>query len=84
MKSGSSFLAGLVTGAAIGGILALLYAPRSGKETREHLKEKFHELEKELENLKEQAKQKTGKIKEDIAKKLADLEREIENIAKAV
>ena len=38
MKSGNSFLTGLLTGAAIGGIIALLYAPKSGKETREQTK----------------------------------------------
>lgn len=84
MKSGNSFLTGLLAGAAIGGIIALLYAPQSGKETREQLKKKFSELEKELENLKDQASQKTGKMKEDLAKKLADLQREIENLSKAI
>jgi gas vesicle protein len=84
MKSGNSFLTGLLTGAAIGGIIALLYAPRSGKETREQIKSKFDELEKELEDLKGKASQKTGKIREDLAKKLADLKREIENLSKAV
>jgi gas vesicle protein len=84
MKSGNSFLTGLLTGAAIGGIIALLYAPRSGKETREQIKNKFDELEKELEDLKGKASLKTGKIKEDLAKKLADLQREIENLSKAV
>jgi gas vesicle protein len=84
MKSGNSFLTGLLTGAAIGGIIALLYAPRSGKETREQIKNKFDELEKELEDLKGKASQKTGKIREDLAKKLADLKREIENLSKAV
>ncbi len=84
MKSANSFLTGLLTGAAIGGILALLYAPKSGKETREQLKTRFNELETELENLKGKASQKTGKIKEELAKKLADLQREIENLSKAV
>lgn len=65
MKPGNSFLTGLLTGAAIGGIIALLYAPKSGKETREQIKRKLEELENELENLKGQASQKTGKVKED-------------------
>ena len=84
MKSSNSFLSGLLTGAVVGGILALLYAPRSGKETREQLKSKFGELEKELEDLKGKASQKTGKIKDDLAQKLADLKKEIENLSKAV
>jgi gas vesicle protein len=84
MKSGNSFLTGLLAGAAIGGIVALLYAPKSGKETREQIKKKFEELEKELGTLKTQASQKTGKIKDDLAKKLADLQQEIENLSKAI
>lgn len=77
-------MTGLLAGAAIGGIIALLYAPKSGKETREQIRNKFSDLEKELENLKAKAKEKTGKAKEDIAQKLADLQREIENLSKAI
>ena len=84
MKSGNSFLTGLIAGAALGGILALLYAPKSGKETREQIKNKFAELEGELENLKVQARDKTGKVKENLAQKLADLQREIDNLSKAI
>ena len=84
MKSGNSFLTGLLAGAAIGGIIALLYAPKSGKETREQLKNKFTELEKELENLKVKASQKTGQVKKDMAEKLAELQREIENLSRSI
>jgi len=31
MKPFNSFIAGLLTGATLGGIIALLYAPQSGK-----------------------------------------------------
>ena len=34
---------GLLAGAVIGGVIALLYAPKSGKETREMLKSKAME-----------------------------------------
>lgn len=84
MKPGNSFITGLLTGAAIGGIIALLYAPKSGKETRDQIKRKFEELEKELENLKGKASQKTGKLKDDIAGKIADLQKEIDNLSKAI
>lgn len=84
MKSSNSFLTGLLAGAAIGGIIALLYAPKSGKETRDQIKKKFSELEKELDNIKEKAGQKTSKIKQDLAQKIADLQKEIENLSKAV
>ena len=84
MKSGNSFLTGLLAGTAIGGIIALLYAPKSGKETRDQIKKKFSELEKELDNIKGKAGQKTGKIKQDLDKKIADLQKEIENLSKAI
>ena len=34
---------GLLAGAVIGGTIALLYAPRSGKETRQIIKDKANE-----------------------------------------
>ena len=35
---------GLLSGAVIGGVIALLYAPQSGKETRQQIKEKTVEV----------------------------------------
>jgi gas vesicle protein len=84
MKPGNSFLTGLLAGAAIGGVIALLYAPKSGKETREQIKKKFEDLEKELENLKGQAGEKAGKVKDDLSQKLAELQREIEILSQQV
>jgi gas vesicle protein len=84
MKPGNSFLTGLLTGAAIGGIIALLYAPKSGKETRDQIKSKFDDLEKELTNLKSQAGKKAGKVREDMAEKLAELQREIEILSQSI
>ncbi len=51
MKPVNSFITGLLAGAVIGGVIALLYAPKSGKETREQLKQKLEDLQKEIENL---------------------------------
>jgi|MudIll2142460700_1097286.scaffolds.fasta_scaffold535868_1 gas vesicle protein len=41
---GSSFALGVLVGAVIGGGLALLYAPKSGKETREYIRDKSGDL----------------------------------------
>ena len=38
------FGVGLLSGALIGGIIALLYAPKSGKETRQMIKDKTTEV----------------------------------------
>lgn len=84
MKTTGSFISGLLAGAVIGGVIALLFAPQSGNETREQLKAKFEDLEKEFETLKGKAGKKAGQIKDDVAKKLAELQKEIENLSKAV
>jgi gas vesicle protein len=84
MKPVSSFITGLIAGAAIGGVIALLYAPKSGKETRDQLKQKLEDLEKEYENLKGKASEKTGQIRKDMAERLAKLQRDIESLTKTV
>ncbi|HNW57995.1 MAG TPA: YtxH domain-containing protein [Bacteroidales bacterium] len=84
MKPAGSFITGLLAGAAIGGIIALLYAPKSGKETRQDLKRKLEDLEKEFETLKDKASHKTDNIKKDIADRLADLQREIEHLSGSI
>ena len=46
-----SFLGTFVLGAAVGAAIALLTAPRSGRETRERLKSKALDLGKTLQDL---------------------------------
>jgi len=84
MKPANSFITGLLAGAAIGGVIALLYAPQSGKETREKIKQKMADLEKEFENLKGKAAEKSESIRKDLADRLAELQREIENLSREV
>ncbi len=43
-NGGAKMLAGFVLGAAVGGALALLLAPRTGKETREKLSKTAQEF----------------------------------------
>jgi len=84
MKPLSSFITGLLAGAAIGGVIALLYAPKSGKETREDLKLKLQDLEKEFETLKGKAAEKSAEVRKGLADKLAELQKEIESLSKTV
>jgi len=44
-NSGLAFLAGLILGGLIGAVVALLFAPQSGEETRRQLQEKGIELQ---------------------------------------
>lgn len=84
MKPTSSFFTGLLAGAAIGGIIALLYAPQSGQETRDQIKKKLDDLEKDFENLKDKVSDKKNDIKDDLLNKLAEIQREIDNLSKQV
>jgi gas vesicle protein len=81
MKSTGSFVTGLLAGVALGGVIALLFAPKSGKETREHLKQKLEDLEKEFETLKSKAAQKSDSVRKDLTDRLTELQKEIETLA---
>ena len=84
MKPLNSFLAGLFAGAVIAGVVALLYAPQSGKETREKLRLKFKEIEDELESFKGKEGQKANDLKKILAAKIAALKNEIDHLSKDI
>jgi gas vesicle protein len=81
MKTTGSFIAGLLAGAAIGGVVTLFFAPQSGEEAREKAKEKLHELEAEFEKLKKKATAKSGHMIKDLADRLTELQKEIEKLS---
>jgi gas vesicle protein len=84
MKPAGSFISGLLAGVAIGSVIALLFAPKSGKETREQLKQKLGDIEKEFETLKAKASEKSVNLKKDIADRLAQLQKEIETLTGSI
>ena len=65
------FVAGLFTGGVIGASLALLYAPKSGKELRADLKEKADHLIDDADEYLQAAQAKAGQIVSE-AKKRSD------------
>jgi len=80
MKNSGLFLGGLITGATLGAALALLFAPQTGVETRDQLKEKMDDLEKELLELRSKLAEKGGELKGDLKKKMNDIEKSIEKL----
>ncbi len=48
-RMAKGLLVGFISGAVVGGVLALLYAPKSGKELRQDLKKKSEELADDVE-----------------------------------
>ena len=65
-----------VGGLAVGAGLALLLAPKSGKETREDLKKKYDELLEQAKSLKAED------VKKTITKKVKEIEKELKDLDK--
>jgi len=61
----NTFLA-FILGGVIGAILGILFAPRSGKETREKLGILFEDLSEKAENILEEGKEKAEEMKEKV------------------
>jgi gas vesicle protein len=72
-KSTKSFIWGFLAGGAIGAVIALLYAPKSGKDLREDLKKKTSHLMHEADEYFEVAKAKTYDLMNEAKKKSEDL-----------
>jgi gas vesicle protein len=87
MKQNSSakgIVIGFLAGGAIGGLTALLYAPKSGKELRSDIRKKSKELVHEGEQYIDSAKTKATEIITDGKKKAEDLMREARSKASSI
>ena len=62
MSKTGNFIAGLVTGAMAGTVLALLYAPDTGKNTRDRLSYQLSSYRDELNDLIDQLSQEKQKL----------------------
>jgi len=69
---GKGLLIGFISGSVIGSIIALLYAPKSGKELRQDLKEKTDELMEEAEGYLANAKERATDLMNDGKKKIRE------------
>ena len=66
---GKGLLVGIFTGAAIGSIIALLYAPKSGNKLREEIKTKAQDITDDTEKYIRNFKKKVSQIFNDVKKK---------------
>ncbi len=72
-----SFATGLLIGAVVGGALALLYAPQSGKETRKYVSKKALEVKDKAIDFAEDAKDQAVELKGRAEKAVKAAEKEI-------
>lgn len=83
-SSTKSFLWGLIAGGITGGLVALLYAPKSGRETRRDIGRKKDEIIREAGNYLDQAQSKASDILSDGRKKAENLISEARHKAESI
>ena len=87
-SAASSILLSFILGGLTGAALALLYAPRSGRETREMLGERWREGEERARQLKDRASTRSRELYDDavgfVEKQREGLEGRKERLAAAV
>ena len=66
---GKGLFIGIMTGAAVGSVIALLYAPKSGKKFREEIKTRSQDLIEDADKYIIKARKKALQIIKDIKKK---------------
>lgn len=79
----NNFIAFLI-GGAIGATLGILFAPCSGKETREKIKEDLLKAKKNLDDIYGAAKEKSNELGEEIKEEIDRLKGKIEEITTKV
>jgi gas vesicle protein len=74
MNKNGDFIAGLIVGGLIGAVIGILYAPKSGRETREELGRKADEILSKAKEEYEHAVEKSRKAYEATVQRLKALE----------
>ena len=74
--SGSSFATGFLVGAVIGVAVGFLYAPKSGHETRELIREKAGEVREKAEEISGKAKDAASTARKKVEERLGHREAE--------
>lgn len=79
--NGSDFFKGFLLGGALGAVLALLYAPKTGKEMREDIKRRVEDLVEEADKELARAQKRAEDIIESGKVKAEKLRKEAEELA---
>jgi len=74
------FLTGFIVGSAVGGVVGILLAPRSGEETREMLVDKSEEVYQTTENSVKELQSKATEVMDNIQKKGDDLLSKVQDL----
>jgi len=74
------FLKGLVIGGAVGAVIGILYAPKSGKRTRRDIYNKSIEFKNDAESKLLAAQEKTSEILGDVSDKVDSVKRDTESV----
>jgi gas vesicle protein len=75
----SLLFVGLLAGAAIGGIAALLLAPRSGRETREMIRGKAMETQQMVQERVNDVKNRVGQIRQNMQSRAEEEAQKVES-----
>jgi gas vesicle protein len=80
IKQPANFLAGVLIGGMAGAVTALLFAPQSGRETRQQIQQKAAELRDQttstVENAFDQVNAKASQLKADLGEKASSLKQQ--------
>ena len=72
MDSKGDLLAGIVVGAVMGAVVGILFAPASGRETRERIAEKGREVKEQAEETVKETKEEVAIASRELLAKLKD------------
>ncbi|MBI3910963.1 MAG: YtxH domain-containing protein [Armatimonadetes bacterium] len=78
------FILGVVAGSAIGAVVALVYAPRAGEQTREMLKGKAEEAKAKATQLADQARERADEVAGEVRTRAASTAEVVKSRAEQV
>jgi gas vesicle protein len=69
----TSFLTGAFIGGVVGAVLAMIFTPNSGEETRELIKKKTKDIGKKMDQVKDDLAPKMKQIKSDVKSRIREM-----------